>query len=95
VKRVFNTSLGLWLLCVSPAFAEYIEARPEGSAEYKVAAAVAQAGCKIDAVEWSRLIQAQGGSESDALWHISEMTRAGEAVILSNGSVQLQGVFGC
>jgi hypothetical protein len=93
--RVVNLALCLSLVGTSAAFAGYIEDRPKGSPEYRVALAVAQAGCIIDALEWSRLIQSQGGSESDAIWHISEMTRAGEMVAISNSSVKLKGVLGC
>ena len=95
MKTSFLVTLTVGLGAAMPAMADYIEKRPKSSPEYKVAAAVAQAGCTIDAMEWRRLILSLGGSEDDSIWHISEMTRAGEADIVDNRFLKLKGVFGC
>ena len=93
--RRLACGMAVGVLCAFPALAGYVDSQPKSSPVYKAAKTVAQSGCAIDAMDWRDLIISLGGRESDAVWHISQMTSAGEAVIVNSATLQLKGVFGC
>jgi hypothetical protein len=81
-----------------PAIAQagYIDSQLKNSPAYKRVLYVAQNGCTIGAAQWTETMMAFGGSQGDAIWHLTKMRTGNELVIDSpSQTLTLTGVFGC